>query len=255
MSGGLSAADIAAIERATAEAVAPERVEEVDGWLVCRDPGTITRAHSAAPLSHRATPAALDWIEGLYREAGYPAVFRVAEAPDLARVVEKLTARRYVADKPTLVKTGTVAAMLAAGRGAPAEVEDRPGPGWGDVFTSEGFDPADGASRVAALTRASDAVYGWVREGDTVLAVGVMAFGQGWASVHGMRTRADRRGEGLAGRVLAGLAEAAHARGIDRVFLQVEDGNPARSLYRGFGFSPAWRYVYWRSAAARTGVS
>ncbi len=238
--------DIEAIERATAEAVAPERLDEVDGWLVARDPGTITRAHSAAPLSHRAEPAALDWIEGLYREAGYPAVFRLAEVPGLARVAERLSARGYVADKPTLVKTGTVEAMLAKARGAPGEVAERPGPGWGEVFTSEGFDAADGASRVAALSRAADAVYGWVREDGAVLAVGVMAFGQGWASVHGMRTRADRRGEGLAGRVLGGLAEAARARSVSRVFLQVEEGNPARSLYRGLGFAPAWKYGYWR---------
>ena len=238
--------DIEAIERATAEAVAPERLDEVDGWLVARDPGTITRAHSAAPLSHRAEPAALDWIEGLYREAGYPPVFRLADVPGLARVADRLAVRGYGAGKPTLVKTGTVAAMLAAARGAPAEVRARPGPGWGEVFTSEGFDAADGASRVAALSRATDAVYGCVREGETVLAVGVMAFGQGWGSVHGMRTRADRRGEGLAGRVLAGLAEAARARGVARVFLQVEEANPARSLYRGLGFAPAWRYLYWK---------
>ena len=114
------------------------------------------------------------------------------------------------------------------------------------MFTGEGFDPADGANRVAALTRSADAVYGGISEGERTIAVGVAAFGHGWASVHGMRTDRARRGEGLAGRVLAGLGAAAQARGIERVFLQVEEGNTgARSLYRGVGFERAWRYLYW----------
>jgi N-acetylglutamate synthase len=80
--------------------------------------------------------------------------------------------------------------------------------------------------------------------------VGVAAFGHGWASVHGMRTDVTRRGQGLAGRVLAGLGGAAQARGIEQVFLQVEEGNSAaRSLYRRFGFKPAWRYFYWSRPA------
>ena len=61
-----------------------------------------------------------------------------------------------------------------------------------------------------------------------------------------MRTDRARRGQGLAGRVLAGLAGATQERGVDRVFLQVEEGNfGARSLYRGAGFTKAWRYFYW----------
>ena len=99
---------------------------------------------------------------------------------------------------------------------------------------------------MAALTRSPDAVYGGVAEDGRTLAVGVAAFGHGWASVHGMRTDVSRRGEGLAGRVFAGLAGAAQARGIGQIFLQVEEANTgARSLYRRAGFTKAWRYFYW----------
>ena len=242
----IPATDIAAIERATAEAVSPERVDEVEGWLVSRDPGTIGRAHSAAPLSHDLPPDAIPGIEALYREAGMSPVFRVADVLGLAGVTSSLADRGYRSIQPTIAEIGSVEAMLAGARGEPAAVADAPGEGWGAVFGGEGFDPVDGANRVRALTRAQDAVYGGVEQDGQVLAVGMMAFGQGWASVHGMRTRLDRRGEGLAGRVLAGLALAAKARGFERVFLQVEEPNPARRLYRAFGFEPAWRYHYWR---------
>ncbi|MDO9432725.1 MAG: GNAT family N-acetyltransferase [Phenylobacterium sp.] len=243
-----AAADVEAIERATAAAVTPREVLEIGDWLVTLDPGTIRRANSAVPLRHglRCDVAVLDEIEAAYAARDLKPAFRIADAPGLEDIRTELARRGYLSEQPTLVKTGAALDMIAGARGEPAPVERAPGPGWAAVFTSEGFDPADGANRVAALSRSADAVYGGISEGERTIAVGVAAFGHGWASVHGMRTDLARRGEGLAGRVLAGLGAAAQARGIDRVFLQVEEGNAgARSLYRGVGFERAWRYLYW----------
>ncbi|MNS49561.1 putative acetyltransferase [compost metagenome] len=62
-----------------------------------------------------------------------------------------------------------------------------------------------------------------------------------------MRTEQSQRGRGLAGRVLAGLAQAALARGVERVFLQVDAQNqPALALYRRAGFETRWQYCYWQ---------
>ena len=244
----VTSAEVEAIERATAAAVAPREVLEIGDWLVTLDPGTIRRAGSAVPLRHdvSADREVFDEIEAAYAARGLKPAFRIADAPCLESVRAELTRRGYLSEQPTLVKTGAAQGMIAGARGAPAETERAPGPGWAAVFTGEGFDPADGANRVAALTRSADAVYGGISEGGRTIAVGVAAFGHGWASVHGMRTDKGRRGEGLAGRVLAGLGAAAQERGIERVFLQVEEDNiGARSLYRGVGFERAWRYLYW----------
>ena len=244
----MTVADVEAIERATVAAVAPREVLEIGGWLVALNDGTIRRAASAVPLSHElaADPGVIDQIEAAYAARGLAPAFRVADAPGLEGVRTELARRGYGFEQPTLVKVGSPAAMIAAARGAAAAVAQAPDAGWARVFTSEGFDEADGRHRVAALTRSPDAVYGGISQDDLTLAVGVAAFGHGWASVHGMRTDASRRGEGLAGRVLAGLAGAALARGVERVFLQVEEGNAgARSLYRRAGFMQAWRYFYW----------
>ena len=65
--------------------------------------------------------------------------------------------------------------------------------------------------------------------------------------MRGVRTLPSHRGRWLAARVLAGLADAATARTLERVFLQVEEGNaPAIALYGRAGFTTAWRYHYWR---------
>ena len=107
------------------------------------------------------------------------------------------------------------------------------------------LDLDDGASRVAALSRSPDAVYAQVREAGETVAVGVATFAHGWAGIHGMRTAQARRGRGLASQVLAALGREIARRGVDQVFLQVEEGNEARSLYRKAGFVEAWRYRYW----------
>jgi len=122
----------------------------------------------------------------------------------------------------------------------------RPRPAGPEVFLGEGFDPVEGASRVKTLSRAPGSLFASVREDGRTVAAGAAAFGHGWASVHGMRTAQDRRGRGLAGRILAALAQEALKRGHDRIFLQVQADNPAaQALYRRAGFTLAWSYDYW----------
>jgi GNAT superfamily N-acetyltransferase len=96
------------------------------------------------------------------------------------------------------------------------------------------------------LSRSPDAAYAAVRTDDVTVAVGVASFGHGWAGIHGMRTHPAHRGQGHATRILATLGREMQRRGCGRVFLQVEEGNPARRIYRAAGFAPVWRYHYWR---------
>lgn len=237
--------DIESLERATVQGVAPASMVEFNGWLVPLDDGAIQRGKSAVPLRHDLDASALSEIEAVYWTAGLSPAFRVADKPGLRVVREALTDRGYVSGKPTIVEVGDVD-RLARLRDRPGDLLTTPDDAWGEVFLGPGFDPEDGASRVAALTRSPDAMYGCVREDGRTVAVGCVTFGHGWAGIHGMRTDAECRGRGLASQVLAALGRATQARGITRVFLQVEENNKdARSLYRKAGFQPVWPYRYW----------
>lgn len=238
-------ADIQSLERATVEGVAPAKLVEIDSWLVPLDDGAIGRSKSAAPLRHDVGPGALSAIEATYWTEGLTPAFRIADKPGLKAVRDALSMRGYTDGKPTIVQIGDID-RLAMLRDKPADLLAEPDAAWGAVFLGEGFDPEDGASRVAALTRSPDALYACVREDGRTVAVGAVTFGHGWAGIHGMRTEAACRGRGLASQVLAALGRATQARGIDRIFLQVEEGNKdARSLYRKAGFQPVWPYRYW----------
>jgi ribosomal protein S18 acetylase RimI-like enzyme len=239
---------IATLERATLDAVAPPAVQEIDGWLLPFDDSTIGRAKSAVPLRHHGIDAAqLGAIEALYDARGLQAAFRIADVPGLADVQQALLRMGYRADQPTLVQVGTVAHMRAICTAAPARVRDTATPQWAAVYVAEGFDPVDGAHRVQALSRSAHVVYADIEEDGSPLAAGTAALSHGWASIHGMRTVVQQRGRGLAARILGGLADAATARALEQVFLQVEEGNTAAlALYRRAGFATAWRYHYWR---------
>jgi GNAT superfamily N-acetyltransferase len=239
--------EIETLERDTVAAVGPREVLEIEGWLVPLEAGTIGRAKSAVPLRHDLGAAAVSDIEAAYRDRGLPPAFRVADIPDLANVHAELSERGYQPTQPTIFKLGDVG-RLAAFSEASARLLSEPDDAWAAVFLGEGFDPADGAYRVAALSRCPSAVYGAAGEDGATHAVGVISFGDAWAGIHGMRTAPAHRGRGYAGAILAALGRAAQARGLARAFLQVEEANPARRIYRRAGFEPAWRYHYWRKA-------
>ena len=246
----MTPADIEAIERATLCAVSPEALEEIPGWLLPFDSGTVGRAKSAVPVAHTAPdPAALREIEARYAMRDRPAVFRIPLAAPFDAFCELLKRSGYTGAKPTQVHTAAASIVQRVSNGPPAEIASQPDEGWARVFLGEGFDPVDGASRVRTLSRAQGTLFASVREDGRTVAAGAAAFGHGWASVHGMRTAQACRGRGLAGRVLASLAAAALSKGYERMFLQVEARNTAaQSLYRRAGFEPAWTYAYWGKA-------
>lgn len=245
-----SVTDIEAIERATVRAVSPDLTEEIDGWLLPFSGGTVKRARSAVPLHRSAVePATLDRIEDRYDSRQVAPALRLADAPCFEGLRAELERRHYVDDSPTCVQAASTQRMRRlVAPGAPlADIDRAPDDAWAALFLGEGFDPVDGAHRVRMLSRAKGSLYASVREGGRTVAAGAMAFGHGWASVHGMRTDKAQRGRGLAGRVLAGFAQAALERGFERVFLQVDAQNQAAlALYRRAGFETRWQYSYWQ---------
>jgi N-acetylglutamate synthase len=246
------AADIESIERATLSALSPEAKEEIPGWLLPFDGGTVGRAKSAVPLSHDAPDAALlPQIEARYAAHGLPAALRIPEAAAFGAFGEALTNRGFTVGRPTQVHCAAVSATPRPASGECVAVGTAPDDGWASVFLGEGFDPIDGASRVRTLSRAPQALFASVRKDGRTVAAGMASFSHGWASVHGMRTAQDCRGRGLAGRVLSALADAARSKGYGRIFLQVEAHNAAAlALYRRYGFELAWTYAYWQRPAS-----
>ena len=251
----LNAADIESLERATLQAVAPEQVQEIPGWLLPMDSGTVGRAKSAVPLMREGVdPADADRIAQAYRAQGFQPILRVPDLPAFDALRDRLRALGFTHDQPTLTQVGRLSDVIAALSHLGTEgvsLDERPDAAWMAMFLGEGFDPVDGASRAASLARAQGTRYVSLREasesGLVTLACAAASFGHGWLGLHGLRTEARQRGKGLAGRVLLAMALEARARGLERLYLQVHDSSTsALALYRRVGLETAWGYCYWR---------
>jgi GNAT superfamily N-acetyltransferase len=243
-----AAADIEAIERATLQAVAPQVVETLPGWLLPMDGGTVGRARSAVPL-HHATPdtALLEPILARYAAMGFEPAFRLPDVPAFEAFQTALRECGFVPQQPTLTQTAPIAGLLPTAPTLAAELAEAPDAAWMAMFLGEGLDPVDGASRARSLSRASGTLYASLRENGQTVACGAASFSHGWLGVHGMRTAAAQRGRGLAGTLVQAMAREAAHRGIRQAFLQVDASNaPALALYRRLGFTTAWAYTYWR---------
>lgn len=243
--------EIESIERATLAAVPPAARAELPGWLLGLDGGTVGRCHSAVPLAHAQPAAGLrQEVEACYALYGLPAVWRLPRHSAFEIFSDGLQGQGYRPTKPTLVQTGSIEAMAGLASGPAVQIADRPDARWGEVFLGEGFDPVDGASRLAILGRSTSTLFASVEVDGRLAAVGSACLSHGWCGIHGMRTLPQMRGRGLARAILAALARQSQARGFSRAFLQVEEGNaPARALYRRAGLRQAWAYAYWARCA------
>lgn len=239
---------IGALERATLAAVPPTELLALDGWLVALDAGSVGRAHSAVPTRHTGVRhELLPEIEQAYEARRLGPSFRVPRVAGCGPLQRALAAAGYTPRQPTLTLAGSVEALAARGPAHAVETGTQPGAGWDSVFLGTGFDPVDGASRVAILRRGLDTVFASVRWQGRIAAVGTACFSHGWCGIHGMRTAPGARGQGLARAILATFGQLARQRGLARVFLQVEEANAkARSLYERAGLRTAWCSDYWR---------
>jgi ribosomal protein S18 acetylase RimI-like enzyme len=249
------------IEQATFDAVPPLTLEQVGPWWVGLDPGTVSRAHSAVPVSlGPELIASLSPVIARYRAAGLQPCLRLPDLPALEGLRQHLQSQDYQASPATWVQQASCSVVLEhLKRLEPPDTDPRPqaqyelrieafaDDAWCALFLGEGFDPVDGASRTAILRRAPHAAYASIRMGDQVLAVGMGSFSQGWASIHGMRVHPAWRSRGLGRRLIAALLHCAQDQALHRVFLQVEVSNVrAHELYCRIGFINLWTYRYWR---------
>ncbi|MDT8992131.1 GNAT family N-acetyltransferase [Curvibacter sp. APW13] len=242
------------IERATLDAVSPERVEELPGWLLPMDPGTVGRAHSAVPTHHAAPPEAvlLD-IAGRYRQAGFRPVLRLPTLDSWHGIHAALEARGWRRGKPTCVMTASTAEVLArstptTSRTGTVALTPTASEAWMALFLGQGLDPVDGASRARSLARSRTTQFAQVVEDGETVACGAACYSQGLLSAHGLRTAMAQRGQGHATALLHAMAAQGLRLGMQQAFLQVEAANPARALYERLGFALAWQYEYWIAA-------
>jgi N-acetylglutamate synthase len=230
----------------------PLRVVEVDGWRVGLSGGVTRRASSTLALRDVDDLAGtVGRVEGLYRDDGAPAVFRVGDPGNPAGLAALLDARGYAVAAVTDVLVRDLDATVRPADGDPGTLgggvrvraADVPDDVWLDLWLG-GKGGAREPSR--AIVAGAPARYLTAIGADgTAVAVIRAAVVDDWVALSCLQVvpQARRRGIGRA-LTLQALA-AARQHGARRAFLQVEAHNdPALRMYGALGFRPAHRYAY-----------
>ncbi|MFD2265491.1 GNAT family N-acetyltransferase [Lacibacterium aquatile] len=223
------------------------RTALVDGYVARLGNGVTGRANSvnAVYASTRPAPEVLAELEELYKAAGLPTVFRDTPLlPDAMR--EALTVRGYKTFKPSVVQ---LAQSLPEAEADPAVAfKPKQDNAWLDALGACGVVRGLLEKHRALLSLiAHPARFATLSEDGEVLAVALGVLDRGHFCIYEVNTAPAARGRGIGKRLMRALLAEGRRMGGTKGLLQTQgDNEPARALYRGFGFEVIYPYGYWQ---------
>jgi GNAT superfamily N-acetyltransferase len=219
-----------------------------DGWILRFTNGYTKRANSINPFRESLLDPVekIEQCERIYREKGLPAIFRLTSFLPNAELDSLLEERGYGVVDPTLVLSHDLEdGMGNRGIGpGPAVLELEP---WLDAFYAISGLPGKQRGDHGAILRGigGERLLAVVVEGGKAVACGMGVVEHELVGVFDMITAQEKRGRGLATRLLSGLLQRAQESGARLAYLQVVRANaPARGLYEKFGFRESYHYWY-----------
>lgn len=220
----------------------------VEDWVLRFANGYSGRANSASPLRRDAklAPAALDFVEARYREAGLPPCVRITPLADPA-ARELIAARGYRIKDASIGMAADLTALPEASDDA-FRHEPAAGPGWIEAVAArqEGNKRHVGnlTAIVSAIRLPAAFASLWAEGAPVAFCMSVAE--RGMAEIGLVVVDAARRGNGLGRRLVAGAMRWARDAGCHSSYLQVEKNNAvAIGLYGSLGFREVYRYETW----------
>ena len=220
-------------------------VEPLGGWRLAFTDGFTRRLNSVQALDWDADvdlAAAIDRVEAFYAGHGLPARFRLTALSRPAGLDQVLATRGYTVEAPTDVMVADPPLTILPDPAADVALTDTPSPAWLDLFAAG----EHAASRRALLDRmAAGTVFGTIRLDGRVVGLGLLVIDGASAGIFAMQVQPPHRRRGLATGLLQAFAAEARRQGAGRLYLQVEQDNPAaRALYLRASFRLAYGYHY-----------
>ena len=213
-----------------------------DGWLLRMLPGKAKRPRSVNAVYPSTLPLEekIAHCERIYGARRLPVLFRITPYVDPPGLDAALEARGYGRFDTTSVESTEIPAALTA-RAAVMNLRE-----WVDaVGDLRGSSPEHRAAHLARLESQPLPLRGVAMEqGGQVMATGLTIVEDDCAGLFDIVTHESARRQGHGRAVVETLLVTARGLGARYAYLQVDSANdPARRLYRQFGF--AERYTYW----------
>ena len=246
------------LERIMVDGWPPLERAGLGDWLLRAADGFTGRANSVLPLGDPGLwlPDAVDRCESWYDERGLrrlfalfgPAGFTVDDDP-LGR---ELLARAYEPFGSTVVLTAATRALppeIIHPSGARVQLESEPSAPWWQAWAARGgknLTLRQSTAR-AVMCGSPDQLFASLEVDGAIAGVARLAFAQGWAGVFALHVEPGHRRAGVGAQLMGAMADAARARGLRSMYLQVlRASSPARGLYEQLGFGTHHEYLYLR---------
>lgn len=255
---GPTAREIAALERAAADAWPPQVVEQLGEWRLRAAAGYTGRANSALPLGDPGLPLlqALAQVVDFYRRHDLPPQIDVP-LPLATGVERELRKQGWQAQCTVLVLTADLADLIAAtSPGSEFVLGPEPSEQAINMIMSARFaepgPPTEDFQRAVrhVLTAVAQLTFAQLYDDSGALlaiARGSVT-GDGWLGIFAVETVPAARRQGLAQAAVGAIARWAALGGATRAYLQVESSNEAAiALYDKLGFTQHHRYTRYRA--------
>ncbi len=240
------------VQRLMIDAWPPMEREPLGDWVLRAARGFTGRANSALAVGAPGLPLAqaVDVVESWYAARGLPPNLALVGEPGFdpwaSEVGAELRRRGYRGRVPTHTLTAAAREVALAGGGDPAggrvELSRTLAESWLTAYRR--YRPVDEVAARAILTGSPEQVFGLVRRGAQVVAIGRLGVAHAWGGVAAMWVDPAVRGSGLGRAMVGALAGAALARGLRSLHLQTDADNVAAlALYESVGFSTHHDYV------------
>ncbi len=236
--------DARRIEELSLNSSAPPGQLLYDGWVVRLLRGKAKRARSVNAVypSTVALAEKIEYCERLYESAALPAIFRITPFSLPGDLDHELESRGYERFDMTAVEATAIdPARLDGADAQPLDLSS-----WCEAVGELRGSPTNHRSshfaRLEGMPLAKRAVA--IKSEGRVLATGLAIVEGDCAGLFDIVTHEESRRQGHARKVVSSLLRLAWEMGARHSYLQVQqDNDPARRLYRQFGFEE--KYLYW----------
>ena len=235
------------LEQAALAAWPALTTEWYDGWVLRFARGYTRRANSITPLDAGLLPLQdkVAQCVARYRDEGLEPVFRLVDRGAALTVDAWLAARGWQQRDPTLVLWRALSAVDAP---APSldEAQCLPLAAWIAAYVAVTGDQRDQGAHAEILQRIGPraARLALLRGGEPV-ACALAVWSEPFVALVDLAVRPDWRRQGLGNALVRQALRWGQAQGAEGMLLQVVAANaPARALYAGLGFEPAYSYWY-----------